>query len=431
MKNLSLSKRMVGRAAPPLVALLLSLLLGQPEITLSMAGTPEISATPSWDSTPTPMDEENPQSALYQAKRRFQQAEKDFTVAENREANAALNQPQSATPAPATASQTGAAGTTQTPSARATPVPTAQAQTTLPQSADPRADAMQGSPETGYSGTWKDPATGDIITSVIAPTPQITNGQYQNYPIIIEPQVSGSDWSGNGSDNNWSDGSTGWNSHWPQWPGYPGDNGYPVSPPPQRPGRPWPGSGNWQPHPVMPPPPNVMPPFPPGYRPLRPMAPFSGGVPGVPGVMPNPNFPSNPVLPPPGVAPFPPSGNPGPVMPPQSWKPGGWQPGPMPSGGGWKPGAMPPAAAPSIPGYNPPAIIPGYNPPAVIPGYTPMPTPGAGAGFPVSPANPGIQPRGELLNGPGPGFQPSSMRRGGHRAGHGHMAASAGHRGHF
>ena len=355
---------------------------------LAMAATPETSARPSWQSTPPPLDEENPQAALNQANKRFQKAEEDFSAAEKREANAALNQASKSIPAPSAANP-------ESPSVQQP----AQTQ-------DPREQALQGSPETGYAGTWKEPGTGDIITSVIAPTAPSTSSQYQNYPIIVEPQVSGTNWSGSG--NGWSDESNGWNSSWPQWPGYPGNNGYPVYPPSSSSSSPYPGPGHWRPYPQPPmhPPFNPQPPFPPGYRPLRPMHPGSGGVAGTPGVMPNPEFPSNPVMPPSGQNPFPPNSGPGPQQPP-------W--------GGNGP------ATPSIPGYNPPAIIPGYNPPAVIPGYTPAPPPSGGANFPVSPANPGLQPSGPMINGPAPGFHQLPMIPGGQSfGGHGGVIGRSG-----
>lgn len=346
----SLFKNKVFGGPGSLFGLLLSILILGSGAANVLAAEPATSARPSWQAAPPPLDEGNPQAALVQAKKRFQQAEADFTTAENREANAALNPPQKT------------ATTTSEPAAASAPQAAQQA---APQASDPRAEALQGSPETGYAGTWKDPATGDIVTSVIAPTPQPSASQTQNYPIIVEPQVSGTGWGGNWSGSNGS-----WNPEWPQWPGYPGNNGYPVPPPTQpsypKPEPPFPGpvSGNWhQPFPV-PQPPNQAPPFPPGYRPLRPMQPISGGVIGTPGVQPKPGFSSNPT------------------------------------------------AMPSIPGYNPPAMIPGYNPPAVIPGYTPMPQ-GEGR-FPIGPSNPGLSPQpGPVPNGPGPGFRPLPMQPGG------------------
>ena len=62
----------------------------------------------------------------------------------------------------------------------------------------------------GYMGTYVDPDNGDIVTLRFAPTRRNQNQDYQNYPIIIEPDVSG--WG-----NNWNNG---WNnSGWagPTW----------------------------------------------------------------------------------------------------------------------------------------------------------------------------------------------------------------------
>lgn len=90
-----------------------------------------------------------------------------------------------------------------------------QQNATIPETVqrDPREQALQGSPETGYAGTWTDPATGDVITSVIAPAPR--PDQNQNYPIIIEPQVSGGNYGGN------------YNQNWSQWQTSPDNPGYP------------------------------------------------------------------------------------------------------------------------------------------------------------------------------------------------------------
>lgn len=224
---------------------------------------------------------------------------------------------------------------------------------------DPRASALQGSPETGYAGTWTDPATGDIITSVIAPAPP--QNQSQNYPIIIEPQVSG-DWGGGSSHNSYNSYNSGWQNGWPQWPGYLGEPGYGTSPPPPPPppgGRPPHNWGNWH-RPGWPPNgigPNIVPPFSnapphPGYRPLRPYPPrppFNNGNPpnwnpgGRPPLPPNAGLPGNPPpippnwqRPPPKPGPFPPRPGFIPNNPP------GWKPLPMrPGGGGWNHPPMP------------------------------------------------------------------------------------------
>ncbi|MDE7370838.1 MAG: hypothetical protein K2N07_03675, partial [Desulfovibrio sp.] len=62
----------------------------------------------------------------------------------------------------------------------------------------------------GYAGTWRDPETGDIVTSVIAPRrPQ---EQTQQPPIYIAPQID-PDWPANGYGNSgWP---TGWSGGWP------------------------------------------------------------------------------------------------------------------------------------------------------------------------------------------------------------------------
>lgn len=209
---------------------------------------------------------------------------------------------------------------------------------------DPRSQALQGSPETGYAGTWRDPATGDIITSVIAPRPP--QGQnYQNYPIVVEPNVGGG-WgnSGGGYD-------TGWNGGYPQWPVSPENPGYGPYPGPMPPG-------------VMPPPPPMQmpnasngfmplpppPDFNPGYRPLRP---HPGGMPWQPGQKP-PQWgqPSNPGMPP----------QPGGPRPPQWGQPGfnpGGQPGSKPPQWGQS-GSNP--GMPGQPGFNPGGSRPPQNP---------------------------------------------------------------------
>lgn len=201
---------------------------------------------------------------------------------------------------------------------------------------------LLGSPETGFSGTWTDPANGDVITSVIAPTPPPAS---QAYPVYVEPQINGVDWgnnswnNGNWNSGNWSNG--GWNNGWqpngyPQWPGYPGDPGYMPPPPPSRtPVIPPYATG--QP-PYLPPTPGLnMPSYPPphapGYRPLRPGG--NGGTPppnhgwnpgpGANGPYPGPNFQPNHGFPPPSQGFQPGSGQPGanPGFRPLPMRPGG------------------------------------------------------------------------------------------------------------
>lgn len=357
-----------------------------PDHAPAMAASPEATPQASWSQSPPPLDEANPQAAILAAEKRFQEAEKDFSKAEDAEAKAALSGAASV-PAQANANQkassTGnAQKSAQAPSAASAPkTPAAPAQPQV----DPREQAMQGSPETGYAGTWKDPATGDIITSVIAPTQQPEYNQSQNYPIIIEPQVSGSDWSS--ANNSWQPG-------WPQWPSYGGDNGYPVSPPmPQQ--RPMPMPPMWRNPGMLPN--NPPPPFPPGYRPLRPNGPGMGWQPGPP--PPNPNFP-NPGMPPapgqpgnPGIMPPPPpSNNPG--WPPsfQPAPPNAWQPN-APGTPGW----VPPSFKPAPPNAWQPnhGINPGFRPLPPVPGTLPM-LPGGNGSW----ENPGaprpIMPRGGM-----------------------------------
>lgn len=207
---------------------------------------------------------------------------------------------------------------------------------------DPRTQALQGSPETGYAGTWRDPVTGDIITSVIAPRP-IQGQNYQNYPIIVEPNVGG-DWgySGGGYD-------TGWNGSYPQWPVSPENPGYGPYPSSMPPGS-------------MPPPPMQMPnasngfmplPPPPDFNPsYRPLRPHLGGMPWQPGINPGgqkppmwgypgqkpPQWgqPSNPEMP----------SQPGSTRPPQ-WGQPGFNPG-MPNQPGFNPGGSRPPQNPSM-----------------------------------------------------------------------------------
>lgn len=231
---------------------------------------------------------------------------------------------------------------------------------------DPRAQALQGSPETGYAGTWKD-RNGDIMTSVIAPAPQPNTTQ--NYPMVIEPVVNGSDWyAGNNTWNPvWNGQNTPPPSGWPQWPGYPGDPGYAPPPPPPGPG---------------------MRPVPPGVPPNQPY---------------NPYYPThNPYNP--SWTPFPPPEHPGyrPLRPnpPPAWKPG--QPGPRPNNPGWRPNTPP------------------------RPGVGPGPTPPNNGWQPGPPPNQGWRPNIPPNNGFGPGFKPLPMRPGGQTWGGGGATSRSG-----
>lgn len=263
---------------------------------------------------------------------------------------------------------------------------------------DPRNQALTGSPETGYAGTWTDPATGDIITSVIAPTPPQNQGNAQSWPIVVEPNVS-PDW-GSG----WSNGYYGGSDYWPQWPNNPGNPGYGTPPPPPP---------HYQPHPYPYPPQPVAPMpalpgnFQPGYRPLHPGAPR-------PPMAGNPNHPvwGNPPAGAPwpgqlpmqpgnapgwGGAPMPPAGNWPPQPPQNSW--GGNQP---PQGSNWPMRPMPGGnlnPANPWPGQIPPAPAPGMG--ANPPGFKPLPMAPAGTQWGNSGSRPGAgRPHG-MFGGPG------------------------------
>lgn len=202
------------------------------------------------------------------------------------------------------------------------------------QQSNPAAGALQGTPETGYAGTWTDPANGDVVTTVIAPKPPVQNGQ--NYPIIVEPQINPGAYGGYGGygenpyTGGWSNWPTsydnpgyppqsppynqppppGWHAPYPGQP-YPGFNPYPYPYP-----QPYPGyeHGSWGGPPMLPPgsPGSMPPPFNPNYRPLRPGQ--NQGSIWHPGMMP----------PPQGARP-----------------PMGWQPARPPQGSN-APAAMPP-----------------------------------------------------------------------------------------
>lgn len=211
----------------------------------------------------------------------------------------------------------------------------------------------------GYAGTWRDPETGDIVTSVIAPRrPQ---EQTQQQPIYIAPQID-PNWPGNGygnsgwpsgSNGGWPSGSNGWNNGWQQG----GNTGW-------NPGWNMGGAPSWRPG-MQPGQPGMMPPnrplpgqrppsqLPPGAgRPPSAMTPPPAGQPGQtvqPGLGPQPDAPGPGGLPlpdmrPPQAGSQPPQPGTLPAAPPAGVQPGNWQgttPGWRPSGwqpGGWQPG---------------------------------------------------------------------------------------------
>lgn len=242
---------------------------------------------------------ESPSEDMAAASKAMQDAEKDFNQAE-RDFNQAMQGSGTQTTSTRSWSDMSSAST----SASAMTNPSNPNNTVNP--------ALQGSPETGYAGTWTDPATGDIITSVIAPTPQNTQNS-QNYPIIIEPNVGSWDNSG----NNGVIWGGGLNPQWPTTPDNPGWSNnpgfqppYPSPNPPYPPAMGIPGQ-NYYPSPPLPP--N----FHPGYRPLNPPKPVIGNRP-----------PFNPGMTPP--PPPPPGGNWG-SGPSNSFPNQGWGPGTHPS----------------------------------------------------------------------------------------------------
>lgn len=293
----------------------------------------------------TPMSPSSPGKEMRQAEREFEKAGAEFSKGET---------------------QTGAQRTGQTSwSDVATHPARGSHKVDPPKGDDPRASALQGSPETGYAGTWTDPATGDIITSVIAPQP--AQNQTQNYPIVIEPVVGGGDWGYNSdswnNNNNW-----GYNNGWPQWPGYVGEPGYGTAPPPPPPP---PGGFN----------PGFNPPPTPGFRPNVP--PF-----GPNGVGPNITHPFPPP-PHPGYRPLRPTPPHGFIPPKPGNNPGIWQPGMRPPVNNWNPGRPPannwgpgtPPPPPPPPAFNPnPGFMPG-NPP----GWKPLPMRPGGQGWGPAP----------------------------------------------
>ncbi len=186
---------------------------------------------------------------------------------------------------------------------------------------------FQGNSAQGYIGTYRDPANGDIVTSVIAPKRPVQN--QQNYPIIVEPQVTpgtGNGWSGNFGNSGWSGGNWGNGNRFPP-AGIGGGSGNSFLPglrPPSPPG----------------------PVFPPWQKPPYPGQSIPGqNIPGqgTPGQNPWPN---------PG---WPPSAGWQPNLPPGSgWQPNpSWQPNP-----GWQP-IWRPDAGWRPPSWPRPPLIPG------------------------------------------------------------------------
>lgn len=124
----------------------------------------------------------------------------------------------------------------------------------------PYTGGTTNSPQTGYSRMYTDPATGDIMTDVVAPRqPQ----QQESAPVYIYPQVS----------PDWPQGATPYPpGPYPPGPFPPGP--YPPGPNPG-PTPPYPPGPNPGPYPPGPLPPNPGP-FPPGPIPPRPF-PDGGG----------------------------------------------------------------------------------------------------------------------------------------------------------
>ncbi len=216
----------------------------------------------------------------------------------------------------------------------------------------------------GYMGTYVDPDNGDIVTSVIAPTRRNQNQDYQNYPIIIEPDVSG--W-GNNWNNGWNN--SGWaGPHGPgqQVPGYPYPPAYPgFQPSGQVPGYPFP-------------------PSPPGYGPAPPPPNGPNYAPSLPG---QGNPPGNP-------------NNPGGLMPPVP-----------PPGPGFGPGPAIKPPVPPKPNFGPgyPPLLPPQSGPGNRPGFGHGPNFGHRPGFgPGMRPGPGFRPHTELTPPKNPG-RPGSM----------------------
>lgn len=265
----------------------------------------------------------------------------------------------------AAAGEAGAATTATRPAQKVSPAPTTPDEAIVIRNDAPGYN--------GYAGTWKDPETGDIITSVIAPRrPQ---EQTQQPPIYIAPQIdpqwpggyATSGWPG-GSNGGWQQGgNSGWNNGWqpapPPGAPYPGQN-FPGQP---YPGQPSPGYG-----PGQNPPGQAMPgPYPPGQ-------PYPGQQPGQ--NYPGQNFPGQP------------------------------SPGQYPPGQGY-----PAQAAPGL--TPPPAAQPGFRPPQQperpAPGGLPLPDMQPPQGATPPPAPPGApSASGGAWQGTNPGWQPSGWQPG-------------------
>lgn len=311
---------------------------------------------------------ESPVEDMQAAANAMQGAEKDFNQAE-KDFNQAM--------------QSNGAQKTGTLSWSDAAAPASTGNSVKPKSmTDPANPSLYGSPETGYAGTWTDSTTGDIITSVIAPTPPATQNT-QNYPIIVEPNVG-----------NWNsyEGGSGWSGGYPQWPVSPDNPGYGTYPPasPQPPYSPPPFTGNpgqnFYPSPPLPE--N----FHPGYRPLRPQWSHNGQYPPpnpVPGVQPpqnnwgnwQPGWNGNPAFPNQGQNPSQGNwNNPGMTTPPNSnpgsFPAGGWNQGgnnPSPGQPNYRPGSQPAG------GWQPGQVNPGFRPGAGGHGW------GGGPGWGVAP----------------------------------------------
>lgn len=280
-------------------------------IALSIAVLPLLAPSPTLAADAGNANPASPQRDMREAQRDLEAAARDFPNAN-----------------PAGSSQkTGRINWSDLPAAAA-PQPSG----TKTPAANPSPATLQGSPETGYAGTWTDPATGDIVTSVIAPRRQQPSYQ-STMPIIVEPDISSWGYSGN---QGWQGGyGPQQGQSWPQWPNNPGEPGYPgpgnppsqyPGPMPMRPMNPMAPMGPSYAHPSLPPG------YQPGYRPLRPQ-PHPGQ--GNPGGIWNPNMPAWPS------------------------EPGGKPQTPEFNIPDWKP--FPPANnqwAPNAPEYN----IPGWKP---------------------------------------------------------------------
>ena len=252
----------------------------------------------------------------------------------------------------------------------------------------------------GFAGTWRDPATGDIITSVIAPRrPQ---EQAPQQPIYIAPQIE-PDWPG-GNSGTRPGGNSGWGPGWnPGW----NPDGNPGWNPGWNPGPPPPGLMPPAVPPTMPPSvrPPFQPPFRPPSRPPRPSLPSAPPSPGLPDFRP----PQPPDVTPPGALPLPdmpppppaqggtrppaPGADPGMPWPPARWQgpsgpqQGAWRPWEQPgfTGGpkSWTPG-QPPRGGWQPRSWSPWSPAGGTRPRG---GYGMPGTPGGFAGMPPMPGN--------------------------------------------